>query len=116
MGMASPGAVSSETPRAWAVAATADVAPAATRPAVRPERHTVGVEAERTVVVAVGVMVAVIAGSLRARDPPDRHLLQKKLRAPEKSRKVRRSAEGQRHEPERGALVVGADGRVVGPH
>src|SRR3954449_3513338 len=37
--MASPGAVSSETPAAWAMPATATVAAAAARPAARPARQ-----------------------------------------------------------------------------
>src|SRR4051794_21330795 len=66
--MASPGCVSSDTPAAWAMAATATVAAAAPIPAAAPARHSERVDVERRVVgaatavveEALGVVVAVM--------------------------------------------------------
>src|SRR6476659_2127354 len=95
--MASPGAVSSDTPRPWAPGATAMVATSATRPATRPVRHSVGVEAERSAGVVdgtAGVIVAVIgapgvSGAARSnphpvyeRSRPDRHRARRILPSP----------------------------------
>src|SRR4051794_32446993 len=62
IGMALPGSVSSDTPRALATPATAVVATAAVRPAARPVRHSEGVEVREAVVVVglVEVVTAVI--------------------------------------------------------
>ena len=82
-GICSPGAVSSETPAAWAPAAMAVVAAAARTPAVSPARHSEGrreVEGSDwtvSTVVTAEVIVAVIGGSsglgarsLRPSPPP----------------------------------------------
>ena len=82
-GICSPGAVSSETPAAWAPAAMAVVAAAARTPAVSPARRSEGrreVEGSDwtvSTVVAAEVIVAVIEGSsglgarsLRPSPPP----------------------------------------------
>jgi hypothetical protein len=50
-GIALPGSVSSDTPAAWAAAATAAVAPAATMAATAPARHSDGFEVRRCEVV-----------------------------------------------------------------